>query len=96
MKHFSLLLHFEANYIEPAATFDGRCSFCLLAKNKTKTNHTFPPEFLIYFGFEVLLFSDIYHKCLCELDIFLKNKNLFENTQETSRKNKRSMATILI
>ena len=66
MKHFVCSLHFGNNYIEPAATFDGRCSFCLIAKkNKTTTpNHTFPPKFLIYFGSKVPLFSDIYHKCL--------------------------------
>ena len=54
-------MHFEANYIEPAATFDGRCSFWL--DHSQKTNHTFPPEFLIYLGSKVPCFSDIYHEC---------------------------------
>ena len=37
-------MHFGANYIEPAA-------------HSQKTNHTFPPEFLIYLGSKVLLFK---------------------------------------
>ena len=59
MKHFDKLLHFGANYIEPVVTFNGRCSFCLIAKKKQQTNHTFPPEFFIYFGSKLPLFSDI-------------------------------------
>ena len=54
MRHFHLLLHFGANYIEPVATFDGRCSFSLISKKKKK-NHTFKPEFSIYFGSKVPL-----------------------------------------
>ena len=72
MKHLDWLLHFGANYIETAATFDGECGFCLIAKNKQKQIY-FPT--LIFFGSNVPLLSDIYHKW--ELDMFLnKSANM--------------------
>ena len=34
-------MHFGANYIEPAAIFDGRCSFWLIAKNESLSHLNF-------------------------------------------------------
>ena len=40
----------------------------------------------MYFGSKISLFSDVYHECPWELEIILKSKKLYENTQETYKK----------
>ena len=51
MKHFEWLLHFGANYVEQAAKFHGRCSFCLIAKKQQKQNES---HFPTWFFFNIL------------------------------------------